>query len=72
MPLRVPSAASHGPNGQHSPILTLFEISMQIFSPQENFEEQAGAIRNRAPTRRVTIKLVKDSGRHNILEVGYS
>jgi hypothetical protein len=29
MPLGIASAARHGPNGQHSPTLTLFEIAMQ-------------------------------------------
>jgi phage-related protein len=47
MPLGVPSAARHSPNGQHIPTLTLFEISMQTSRPQETFEQQAGAIRNR-------------------------
>jgi len=32
MPLRIPGTARHGPDRQHTPKLTLFEVGMQMFS----------------------------------------
>ena len=35
MPLSVASAARHGPYGEHSPTVTLFEIRMQRFASEK-------------------------------------